>query len=114
MEMLTDPISLTDAAAQQILELVQAEGEDFAGMLRIYVQGGGCSGFSYGFRFDEVQEEDDLLIEQHGAKVLIDAMSLQYLTGSTIDYKKSLSGSNFVITNPNVTSTCGCGSSFAA
>lgn len=109
-----EQVTVTDDAATQILEIVQAEGEGFQGLLRIYVQGGGCSGFQYGFTFDENVAEDDLVVEKNGAKILVDSMSLQYLSGSTIDYKKSLSGSNFVITNPNVTSTCGCGSSFAA
>lgn len=109
-----DPVVLTDAAAEQILELVRAEGENFTGTLRIFVQGGGCSGFQYGFRFDQTQEDDDLLIEKNAAKILVDAISLQYLAGSTIDYKTSLSGSGFSIINPNATSTCGCGNSWSA
>lgn len=80
--------------------------------LRTYVQGGGCSGFSYGFTFDEDINEDDFTVPLDEFKVLVDSMSMQYLQGSTIDYKEELMGSNFVITNPNATSKCGCGSSF--
>lgn len=81
--------------------------------LRVFVAGGGCSGFQYGFTFDESQEEDDIVLRYTGTTVLIDPMSLQYLNGANIDYQEKLEGSQFVINNPNVTSTCGCGSSFA-
>jgi iron-sulfur cluster insertion protein len=107
-----EAITLTAVAAAKIKELI-AEENDPALSIRCFVQGGGCSGFSYGFNFDEDQSEDDFVTEQHGAKLLIDAMSYQYLLGSTIDYKEDLSGSQFVIQNPNAQSTCGCGSSFS-
>lgn len=113
MQELLEQVSITEDAAEQILEIIRAEGPDFKANLRIYVQGGGCSGFQYGFTFDEVVAEDDMIFEKNGARVLVDTLSLQYLVGSTIDYKKSIAGSNFVITNPNVVSTCGCGSSFS-
>ena len=83
-------------------------------MLRIFVSGGGCSGFQYGFTFDDNQNEDDFVIEQHEVKLLIDAMSMQYLAGSEIAYETSLAASQFTIKNPNATSKCGCGSSFSA
>ena len=114
MEEIAEQVVITDAAAEQIRELILDEGSDFAGRLRIYVQGGGCSGFQYGFTFDEVQNEDDYVFEKNGIEVLVDAMSLQYLLGSVIDYKKTLAGSNFSISNPNAKSHCGCGSSFSA
>lgn len=114
MEELAEQVVITEAAAKQIAELMTNEGPDFRGRLRIFVQGGGCSGFQYGFTFDEEQAEDDFVFEKNGIEVLVDAMSLQYLNGSTIDFKVELSGSSFTIKNPNVTSTCGCGSSFAA
>lgn len=82
--------------------------------LRVFVAGGGCSGFQYGFTFEELQEDDDLMIQGMDVTVLVDPMSLQYLTGAQIDYQEKLEGSQFVIHNPNVTSTCGCGSSFSA
>lgn len=114
MEEIAEQVVITEAAAEQIRELILDEGLGFTGRLRIYVQGGGCSGFQYGFTFDEVQNEDDFVFEKNGIEVLVDAMSLQYLLGSTIDYKKTLAGSNFSISNPNAKSHCGCGSSFAA
>lgn len=114
MEEIAEQVVITDAAAKQIQELIEAEGPDFKGRLRIFVQGGGCSGFQYGFAFDEEQAEDDYVFEKNGIEVLVDAMSLQYLLGSTIDFKVSLAGSNFSISNPNAKSHCGCGSSFAA
>ncbi len=81
--------------------------------LRIFVSGGGCSGFQYGFTFDENQNEDDFIVEESGVILLVDAMSMQYLQGAVIDYKEEAMGSQFVITNPNAQSTCGCGSSFS-
>jgi len=81
--------------------------------LRMYVQGGGCSGMSYGFTLDEIQNEDDFEIPMESSSVLVDAMSMQYVSGATIDYKDDLSGSQFVIKNPNAETTCGCGSSFS-
>ena len=106
-----EPIVFTESAATKVGELIAEEGNADL-MLRVYVQGGGCSGFQYGFTFDEVVNEDDTQIEKNGVKVLIDAMSIQYLSGAEIDYKDDLSGSQFVIRNPNATTTCGCGSSF--
>ena len=82
-------------------------------MLRVFVQGGGCSGFSYGFTFDEVQAEDDFDFVAEDVKILVDAMSMQYLQGANIDYQESLQGASFVINNPQAASTCGCGSSFS-
>jgi iron-sulfur cluster insertion protein len=90
-----------------------AEENNPALALRVFVQGGGCSGFQYGFTFDELVNEDDFTIDKNGVKILIDTMSYQYLVGSTIDYKEDLQGSQFVIQNPNAQTTCGCGSSFA-
>jgi iron-sulfur cluster insertion protein len=105
-------IQITDKAFSQIRQIMIEE--DTLEPLRVYVQGGGCSGFQYGFTFDENQADDDYLIEQNGVKVLVDAMSMTYLEGAEIDYKKDLTSSQFVIKNPNATNTCGCGSSFAA
>lgn len=106
-------IIFTDSAASKVGELIAEEGNDNL-KLRVYVSGGGCSGFQYGFTFDEEVNEDDTCVENSGVTVLIDAMSIQYLSGAEIDYKEDLSGSQFVIRNPNATTTCGCGSSFSA
>lgn len=108
-----EQVIITDSAANQIADIIAAEGTNFHQSLRIFVQGGGCSGFQYGFTFDDLQE-DDTVFEKNGIKILVDPMSLQYLIGSTIDYKVALSGNNFVISNPNAKSTCGCGNSFNA
>jgi iron-sulfur cluster insertion protein len=105
-------ITLTESALAKISDII-AEENNPAIKLRTFVQGGGCSGFSYGFTLDEEQNEDDFIIEKTGATILIDSMSMQYLQGATIDYKEEIMGSNFVINNPNATTTCGCGSSFA-
>ncbi len=105
-------ITLTESALAKISDIL-AEENNPALKLRTFVQGGGCSGFSYGFTLDEEQNEDDFIIENTGATILIDSMSMQYLQGATIDYKEEIMGSNFVINNPNATTTCGCGSSFA-
>lgn len=110
---MSDPIIFTDSAASKVGELIAEEGNNNL-KLRVYVSGGGCSGFQYGFTFDEEVNEDDTLVEKSGVTVLIDSMSIQYLTGAEIDYKEDLSGSQFVIRNPNATTTCGCGSSFSA
>jgi iron-sulfur cluster insertion protein len=107
------PIIFTDSAAAKVKELVDEEGNPDL-KLRVFVQGGGCSGFQYGFTFDEVVNEDDTQMAKNGVTLLIDAMSLQYLTGAEIDYKDDLQGAQFVIKNPNATTTCGCGSSFSA
>jgi iron-sulfur cluster insertion protein len=105
-------ITITSSAVTKIADLLAEENNPNL-KLRTFVQGGGCSGFSYGFTFDEEQNEDDFVIEQSTIKLLIDAMSMQYLQGAEIDYKEDLSGSQFVIQNPNAQSTCGCGSSFS-
>ena len=104
-------VSLSESAAKQIMKLIEMEG-DPSMKLRIEVIGGGCSGFQYGFTFDEVTNEDDTTMTKNGVSLLIDAMSYQYLTGAEIDYKEDLQGAQFVIKNPNATTTCGCGSSF--
>ncbi len=104
----------TDSAAAKVAELIAEEGNPDL-KLRVFVQGGGCSGFSYGFTFDEVANEDDTTMTKNGVSLLIDAMSYQYLVGAEIDFKDDLEGAQFVIkNNPGATSTCGCGSSFSA
>ena len=105
-------IIIEESAADKLKSLLEEE-DDKNIKLRIFVQGGGCSGFSYGFTFDETTNEDDFVIEEHGVTVLVDSMSMQYLTGAVIGYKTSLMGEQFEIKNPNATSKCGCGSSFA-
>ena len=107
------PLLFTDNAANKVKELIQEEGNDEF-KLRVFVSGGGCSGFQYGFTFDEIKNEDDTAMEKNGVTLLIDAMSYQYLVGAEIDYQEGLEGAQFVIKNPNATSTCGCGSSFSA
>lgn len=107
------PLIFTDSAAAKVADLVAEEGNPEL-KLRVFVQGGGCSGFQYGFTFDEVVNEDDTAMEKNGVTLLIDAMSLQYLAGAEIDYKEDLQGAQFVIKNPNAGTTCGCGSSFSA
>ncbi|MDR1462582.1 MAG: iron-sulfur cluster insertion protein ErpA [Azoarcus sp.] len=102
----------TDNAAAKVRELIEEEGNP-ALKLRVFVSGGGCSGFQYGFTFDEDINEDDTLLEKNGVTLLVDAMSYQYLVGAEIDYTEGLEGSQFVIRNPNATNTCGCGSSFS-
>ena len=103
---------ITESAKTKILDLLAEEGNpDLA--LRTFVQGGGCSGMSYGFTFDEITNEDDFEVPLEKFKVLVDAMSMQYLQGASIDYKEDIQGSQFVISNPNAQSTCGCGSSFS-
>lgn len=106
------PLNFTDSAANKVLELIQEEGNPEL-KLRVFVTGGGCSGFQYGFTFDEVANDDDTVMEKNGVTLLIDPMSYQYLVGAEIDYSEGLEGSQFVIKNPNATSTCGCGSSFS-
>jgi iron-sulfur cluster insertion protein len=110
---LPSPFVFTDNAAAKVKSLIEEEGND-ALKLRVFVQGGGCSGFQYGFTFDEEVNEDDTSLIKNGVTLLIDAMSYQYLVGAEIDYKDDINGSQFVIKNPNATSTCGCGSSFSA
>jgi iron-sulfur cluster insertion protein len=108
------PIALvfTDAAAAKVKDLLIEEGNPEL-KLRVFVQGGGCSGFQYGFTFDEVINEDDTALDKDGVQLLVDPMSFQYLVGAEIDYKDDLEGAQFVIRNPNASTTCGCGSSFS-
>jgi len=106
------PLVFTDSAADKVRQLIDEEGNADL-KLRVFVQGGGCSGFQYGFTFDEESNDDDTVMEKNGVKLLIDAMSYQYLVGAEIDYKDGLEGAQFVIKNPNATTTCGCGSSFS-
>lgn len=106
------PIELTGTAEAKIRELLLEEADDEL-CLRVFVTGGGCSGFQYGFTFDDERAEDDTLIEHDGVRVLIDSLSYSYLVGSVLDYKEGLEGSRFVINNPGASSTCGCGSSFS-
>jgi len=108
----TAPLLFTDTAARKVRQLIEEEGNDQL-KLRVFVTGGGCSGFQYGFTFDENEQEGDTRVENEGVTLLVDPMSFQYLTGAEIDYKEDLSGSQFVIRNPNATTTCGCGSSFS-
>ena len=105
-------VSMTQNAVQRLERLIAAK-EKSSLMLRVYVQGGGCSGFQYGFQFEEQREEDDLEFERDGVKLLVDSMSFQYLMGSEIDFIDDLMGTRFVVINPNAATTCGCGSSFA-
>lgn len=107
------PVVFTDAAAAKVKDLLAEEGNPRL-KLRVFVQGGGCSGFQYGFSFDEVVNDDDTTVAKEGVQLLIDPMSYQYLLGAEIDYKDDLEGAQFVIRNPNANSTCGCGSSFSA
>jgi len=107
------PLVFTDTAAGKVKQLIDEEGNTDL-KLRVFVTGGGCSGFQYGFTFDEVQNEDDTVMEKNGVHLLIDPMSYQYLVGAEIDYSEGLEGAQFVIKNPNATTTCGCGSSFSA
>jgi iron-sulfur cluster insertion protein len=107
------PLVFTDAAATKVKSLIEEEGNPGL-KLRVFVTGGGCSGFQYGFTFDEDVAEDDTRMDKNGVTLLIDPMSYQYLVGAEIDYQEGLEGAQFVIKNPNATSTCGCGSSFSA
>ncbi|MTI13178.1 iron-sulfur cluster insertion protein ErpA [Sansalvadorimonas verongulae] len=106
-----EPIFFSDNAAAKVKTLVEEEGNGKL-MLRVYVTGGGCSGFQYGFTFDEALAEDDTVVEKSGVKMVVDAMSFQYLFGSTVDYIEGLEGSRFTVSNPNAATTCGCGMSF--
>ncbi|WP_115719715.1 iron-sulfur cluster insertion protein ErpA [Gallaecimonas mangrovi] len=106
------PIQFTDAAALKVKGLIEEEQNPEL-KLRVYVTGGGCSGFQYGFTFDEKVNEGDTLIEKEGVTLVVDPMSLQYLVGGTVDYTEGLQGSRFLVDNPNATTTCGCGSSFS-
>ena len=107
-----EPIYVTDSAVKKVQSLLEEEGNvDLK--LRVFVTGGGCSGFQYGFTFDELVADDDALIKKEDIGVLIDAMSYPFLVGAQIDYKEDLQGSKFTVSNPNASSTCGCGSSFS-
>ncbi|MCU7959307.1 MAG: iron-sulfur cluster insertion protein ErpA [gamma proteobacterium symbiont of Bathyaustriella thionipta] len=106
------PIEFKAAAAAKVSELIKEEGNANL-MLRIYIQGGGCSGFQYGFSFDEKESADDIKVETDGVTLLIDPMSMQYLEGAEVDYTEGLQGAQFVVRNPNASTTCGCGSSFS-
>lgn len=106
------PVIFTTAAAAKVAALIQEEGNPDL-MLRVYIQGGGCSGFQYGFTFDESVQDGDTEVVTDGVKLLVDPMSMAYLTGAEIDYTEGLQGAQFVIRNPNATTTCGCGSSFS-
>jgi iron-sulfur cluster assembly accessory protein len=108
----TSPIQFSSAAAAKVAELIADEGNPQL-KLRLYVTGGGCSGFSYGFAFDDQVNEDDTRIDKDGVSMVVDMMSMQYLLGADIDYEDGLEGSRFVIHNPNAQTTCGCGSSFS-
>jgi iron-sulfur cluster insertion protein len=112
MEMTQEDLVFTDSAASKVRELIDEEGDDSL-MLRVFISGGGCSGFQYGFTFDQNETDGDTIVVNQGVKLLIDPMSVQYLTGAEIDYSEGLEGSQFVIRNPNATTTCGCGSSFS-
>ncbi len=106
------PLNFTDAAAAKVKQLIDEENNPNL-KLRVFVTGGGCSGFQYGFTFDETVKEDDTEVEKGGVTLLIDSMSFQYMVGAEIDYTEGLQGAQFVIRNPNATTTCGCGSSFS-
>ncbi len=112
MSVLESNIALTDRAASKVHELREGEGNDRL-KLRVYITGGGCAGFSYGFTFDETVHEDDTVVENGDVTLVVDAMSIQYLSGAEVDYEQVLMGSRFVVANPNASTTCGCGSSFA-
>jgi iron-sulfur cluster insertion protein len=105
-------INLSARAVQKVRELVEEE-QNPGLKLRVYITGGGCSGFQYGFTFEDAAADDDTVIEREGVAVLVDPMSFQYLVGSEVDYTEGLEGSRFVINNPNATTTCGCGASFS-
>jgi iron-sulfur cluster insertion protein len=111
-EMTADVLIFTDSAASKVKQLIDEEGNAEL-KLRVFVTGGGCSGFQYGFTFDEMVNEDDTVLDKNGVQLLIDPMSFQYLSGAEIDYQEGLEGAQFVIKNPNATTTCGCGSSFS-
>jgi iron-sulfur cluster insertion protein len=112
MSMMPAPLFFSDNAADKVKALIVEEGNNDL-KLRVFVTGGGCSGLQYGFTFDEISNEDDTVMEKNGVQLLIDPMSYQYLIGAEIDYSEGLEGAQFVIKNPNASSTCGCGSSFS-
>lgn len=108
-----EPITFTDVAVEQLKSIIAEQGVDDL-KLRMFIQGGGCSGFQYGFTFETDVQEDDFVYQRDGIQVLIDSMSYQYLVGSTVNFTEDINGSQFDIKNPNATTTCGCGSSFSA
>ena len=108
----TPTIGFTDAAANKLKSLISEEKNPNL-KLRVFVTGGGCSGFQYGFDFDENINDDDITVEKNGVTMVVDTMSAQYIAGATVDYEEGLEGSRFVVNNPNATSTCGCGASFS-
>lgn len=112
MSDLASSMTFCDAAAVKVRRLIESEGNDEL-MLRVFVTGGGCSGFQYGFTFDDEAADDDTRVENQGVAMVVDPMSFQYLTGSEVDYEEGLEGSRFVVRNPSATTTCGCGSSFS-
>ncbi len=112
-EQMPNPLVFTDNAANKVKSLIEEEGNPDL-KLRVFVSGGGCSGFQYGFTFEETVSDDDTALNKAGVTLLVDPMSLQYLLGAEIDYQENVEGAQFVIKNPNATSTCGCGSSFSA
>jgi iron-sulfur cluster insertion protein len=112
-EQIPNPLVFTDNAANKVKSLIEEEGNPEL-KLRVFVSGGGCSGFQYGFTFEESVSDDDTALNKGGVTLLVDPMSLQYLLGAEIDYQENVEGAQFVIKNPNATSTCGCGSSFSA
>jgi len=105
-------LSMSDNAVNRVKALRSAEGDE-ALALRLYITGGGCSGFSYGFTFDSNTREDDTIVEKDGVALLVDSLSIQYLAGANVDYSEGLQGARFIVENPNATTTCGCGSSFS-
>ena len=105
-------VDFTDAAVAKVRKLMAEEGDERL-MLRVYIEGGGCSGFQYGFEFENAAQEDDTVVEKDGVCLLVDPLSFQYLMGASIDYKEDLQGARFVLSNPNAKTTCGCGSSFS-
>ncbi|TQV71705.1 iron-sulfur cluster insertion protein ErpA [Exilibacterium tricleocarpae] len=107
-----EPLLVTESAVNKVKSLVEEEANDDL-KLRVFVTGGGCSGFQYGFTFDEIVTEDDAVVEKDGITVVVDAMSYPYLMGAKVDYEEGLQGSKFVVQNPNASTTCGCGASFA-
>ena len=106
------PLQFTDAAASKVKNLISDEENPHL-KLRVYITGGGCSGFQYGFTFDDKVNDGDMMIEKSGVSLVVDPMSLQYLVGGSVDYTEGLEGSRFIVTNPNAKTTCGCGSSFS-
>jgi len=111
-EVVALPLQFTDAAATKVKNLI-ADEENPALKLRVYITGGGCSGFQYGFTFDDQLNDGDMTIEKQGVSLVVDPMSMQYLVGGSVDYTEGLEGSRFIVTNPNAKTTCGCGSSFS-